>query len=379
MGTSVDANGRSILHKGHGKTHASAVPDVCKTPSPGGPIPIPYPNMAMDSNLADGAATVQIEGNPVANVKSKISTSSGDEPGSVGGLMSNVNKGTCTWKMGSPDVKAEGESVVRFLDTTFHNGNSFNTSFLGQGGVGMGYGDDFDGKCPVCGKEPPEHAIASTGSTAALCAELVKQLVSAFEGGNKKVAKGSKDNPTGYMVGVMVCRHATNKDRDKSSTFAAMSGNTLPAFMEVVNSWGEATPIGGKIVQPEELISANTSTASVATVTTNVMSRFALVTYLDLQPNKLMKKLGYTGYGSCAASKLLARSKHGPIQMTEAYFNPPTNTTPPTLGPYWMRRNGIRIGQATWEADTREMPSCNTCQATLFMTMCPVRQCVASA
>src|SRR5262249_42293729 len=127
MGTSVSANGRSIIHKGHGQTHASAVPDVCKTPSPGGPIPIPYPNLAMDSNLADGAATVQIESNPVANIKSKISTSSGDEPGTVGGIMSNVNKGTCSWKMGSPDVKAEGESVVRFLDTTFHNGNSFTT------------------------------------------------------------------------------------------------------------------------------------------------------------------------------------------------------------------------------------------------------------
>ncbi len=69
MGTNVDANGRSILHKGHGKTHTCAPPDVCKTPSPGGPVPIPYVNIAMDSNLTDGAETVKIEGNPLANVR----------------------------------------------------------------------------------------------------------------------------------------------------------------------------------------------------------------------------------------------------------------------------------------------------------------------
>lgn len=41
MGKTVEANGRTILHKGHGATHSSAVPDVCKTPTPGGPVPIP--------------------------------------------------------------------------------------------------------------------------------------------------------------------------------------------------------------------------------------------------------------------------------------------------------------------------------------------------
>lgn len=375
MGTPVDANGRSVLHKGHGKTHSSAVPDVCKTPTPGGPVPIPYPNFAMDSNLVDGAESVQIEGNPVAHVKSKISTSFGDEPGTVGGIMSNVNKGTCTWKMGSADVKAEGESVVRFLDTTYHNGNSFNTVFLGQGGIGMGYGDDFDGLCPVCQNPPLDHAIRSTGSTAYLCAQLIERLRDAYFA-ERKVHKGSRKKPTGYMVGVMVCQHATNEGRTKANTFAAMSGNTLPAFMDLVNSWSQATPIGGDFVQPEELIEANTAGVDQGVLAQNVINRFAQVMYLDLQANQFMKDAGFTPYGSCAASKLLARSGHGPIQMTEAYFNPPGNTTPPPLGPYWMRVNGVLVGQRTWNATDAQIPSCNTCQATLFMTMCPVRVCV---
>ena len=69
----VFANGRSILHKGHGKTQLAVAPDVCKTPSPGGPVPIPYPNMSADSNLTDGAATVLIQGNPLANTEAKLS------------------------------------------------------------------------------------------------------------------------------------------------------------------------------------------------------------------------------------------------------------------------------------------------------------------
>ena len=48
----VFANGRSIVHKGDGQTNVGAIPDVCKTPSPGGPVPIPYVNTAMNSNLA---------------------------------------------------------------------------------------------------------------------------------------------------------------------------------------------------------------------------------------------------------------------------------------------------------------------------------------
>ncbi|MCY1072972.1 PAAR-like domain-containing protein [Archangium lansingense] len=83
--TKTFANGRTIVHKGDGKTNISAAPDVCKTPSPGGPVPVPYVNVAKDGDLSEASKTVEIEGNPVALKGSALSTSTGDEAGTAGG------------------------------------------------------------------------------------------------------------------------------------------------------------------------------------------------------------------------------------------------------------------------------------------------------
>lgn len=61
-----------------------AFPDVCKTPSPAGPVPIPYPNIAQSSDTAKGAKKVKADGNPVVTKNSNYQKSSGDEPGSIG-------------------------------------------------------------------------------------------------------------------------------------------------------------------------------------------------------------------------------------------------------------------------------------------------------
>lgn len=157
----VFANSRSILHKGDGNQHVAAPPDVCKTPTPGGPVPIPYPNMAMDSNLADGAKKVKINGNPVAHEGSNLSTSTGDEAGTAGGgIISSKFKGKMTWNASSTDVKVEGKGVVRFMDPTGHNNNTFNTAFISVGTTGQAYGDDEP--CPLCGKKHPR--LESTGA-----------------------------------------------------------------------------------------------------------------------------------------------------------------------------------------------------------------------
>jgi hypothetical protein len=156
----VFANGRSILHTGDGLKHTAAAPDVCKTPSPGGPIPVPYVNVASNSDLAKGTTTVHIEGNSVALASANLSTSMGDEPGTAGGgLVSSKIKGKLTWGSSSIDVKFEGKGVVRFMDVTQHNGNSFNTAFMSAGGTGFAYGDDFEGLCPICEKNSDSHAV----------------------------------------------------------------------------------------------------------------------------------------------------------------------------------------------------------------------------
>ena len=55
--------------------------DVCKTPTPGGPIPIPYPNIASAKGTSTGSKTVKIDANATMVKDSSFTTSTGDEPG----------------------------------------------------------------------------------------------------------------------------------------------------------------------------------------------------------------------------------------------------------------------------------------------------------
>lgn len=102
-----------------------AFPDVCKTPTPGGPVPMPYPNIAMLTQANGGtlSSKVLIENQKVATTKTEISMSSGDEAGTVGGVVSNRFKGPAKFKKGSSRVSAEGAPVVHL------------TSMIGQNGV----------------------------------------------------------------------------------------------------------------------------------------------------------------------------------------------------------------------------------------------------
>jgi len=130
----VFANSRLILTQADGLQHMCTVPDVCKTPVPGGgPVPIPYPNIAMNATLVSGSVSVKVAGSSAALAGSKLSTSSGDEPGSVGGVSSGINQGPMSWATTSPDVLIEGAGVARFMDTTLHNGSSANTTGLAMG------------------------------------------------------------------------------------------------------------------------------------------------------------------------------------------------------------------------------------------------------
>ena len=54
MAVTVGVNFMSVVHKSSSGV-TIAYPDVCKTPSPGGPIPVPYPNVARSSSLAKGS------------------------------------------------------------------------------------------------------------------------------------------------------------------------------------------------------------------------------------------------------------------------------------------------------------------------------------
>lgn len=51
----------------------------------------------------------------------KYAKSSGDEAGTVGGVVSGVNMSECEFMMYSFDIKFEGNNVCRLGDPLFHN------------------------------------------------------------------------------------------------------------------------------------------------------------------------------------------------------------------------------------------------------------------
>lgn len=117
----MGVNFMSVVHKSsNGIT--IAFPDVCKTPSPAGPIPIPYPNIAMSSDTAKGTKKVKCDGNPVCVKDSNFKTSTGDEAGTAGGgIISSKTKGKAEFVNFSFDVKFEGKNVARAFDLMLHN------------------------------------------------------------------------------------------------------------------------------------------------------------------------------------------------------------------------------------------------------------------
>lgn len=121
MSVTVGVNNLSVVHKSsNGVT--IIFPDVCKTPSPGGPIPIPYPNVAKSSDTAKGTKKVKCDGNPVCVKDSNFCVSTGDEGGTAGGgVVSNKIKGKAEFVNFSFDVKFEGKNVARAFDLMLHN------------------------------------------------------------------------------------------------------------------------------------------------------------------------------------------------------------------------------------------------------------------
>lgn len=101
--------------------------DTCKTPAPpAAPIPIPYVNIAMTMMAMPTVTQVLIMGCPSLNLGSKVSISSGDEPGVAGGVISGSFIGECEFTNGSMKVTLKGKPAVRFMDPAKSNkGNCF--------------------------------------------------------------------------------------------------------------------------------------------------------------------------------------------------------------------------------------------------------------
>ncbi len=213
----VFANARSVAHKGDGGSQTCPAPDPCKTPSPGGPVPVPYVNLAQNSALASGSTTVKIAGNAIALKTSNLSTSSGNEAGTAGGgIFSSKIKGKLTWAAASADVVVEGEGVIRFMEVCLHNGNTSNTGSQPlRGETGLDYGGAT--QCDICGAAGG-HPIKSNAQSEGEMAKLMKKA--------PKARKGAEGPQAGYMMGVLVCKAPNGM----MVTLKAHSGNPVPGF-----------------------------------------------------------------------------------------------------------------------------------------------------
>jgi len=384
----VYANGRAVIHKGDGLVNTCAVPDVCKTPSPGGPVPIPYVNIARDGDLAKGSKSVTIEGNSVALKDSNLSTSSGDEPGTAGGgLVSSKTKGKMTWANASIDVKIEGKGVVRFLEPTQHNGNTFNSAFTQPGQTGFAYGDDRDPEdpCIICTKPKKEHRIHEHVTTKSKAQDLVKELNALrqqeaammqsrqaleatlatvkSQGGDTKSISSQlqilnqkigntrvlRKSGVGYMIGILYCQCG-------QKTFAAMSGAELKGFETAVKAAG--LTLAGPVTSPVENAAGPLSS----------QDEQKLKDLPQVLPGK-----NNNPFGVCAAPKLIQamqKAGHKPYIMTEQFYSP---ANPQTTVKVRYRKNGWSVKRRFRNGDT--VPSCRTCQNSLTALLCGDRPC----
>ncbi len=120
MPCTVFVNGRGVAHQTSGGL-STVFPDVCKTPSPAGPVPIPYPNVGKAADTSAGPSSVTVDGSMPMVKDAKYALTSGDEAGSAGGVLSGVFAGEAEFSMYSFDVKLEGRNVCRLGDPLLHN------------------------------------------------------------------------------------------------------------------------------------------------------------------------------------------------------------------------------------------------------------------
>ena len=104
-------------------------PDVCKVPAPPAPpIPTPFPNIGMCTQAKGSTASskVKILNKKTFTKKTELSRSSGDEAGTLKGVVSSTNMDEVTRTAAYSKIKVEGSPIVTVMKATGHNGSNAN-------------------------------------------------------------------------------------------------------------------------------------------------------------------------------------------------------------------------------------------------------------
>jgi len=96
-------------------------PDVCLTPTPAGPVPIPYPNIGMGPTAVPSQVKVLIMGMPIHNMATTIPLTNGDNAGVNMGVASGTVMGPARHLTASFTVLVGGMPATRMTSMSLQN------------------------------------------------------------------------------------------------------------------------------------------------------------------------------------------------------------------------------------------------------------------
>lgn len=96
-------------------------PDVCLTPTPAGPVPIPYPNIAMGPMAIPNCPTILFMCTPAHNLGTTIPMTNGDNAGVNMGVASGSVMGPSRHLTGAFTVLLNGMPAKRLTSVSLQN------------------------------------------------------------------------------------------------------------------------------------------------------------------------------------------------------------------------------------------------------------------
>jgi hypothetical protein len=96
-------------------------PDVCLTPTPAGPVPIPYPNISAGPMGVPAAYNVLFMGTPAHNMSTTIPLTNGDNAGVASGVASGTVMGPSKHLTAAFTVLVGGMPATRLTSMSLQN------------------------------------------------------------------------------------------------------------------------------------------------------------------------------------------------------------------------------------------------------------------
>jgi hypothetical protein len=96
-------------------------PDVCLTPTPAGPVPIPYPNIAAGPMGVPAAYNVLFMATPAHNMLTTVPLTNGDNPGIALGVASGLVMGPSRHVTAAFTVLVGGAPATRMTSVALQN------------------------------------------------------------------------------------------------------------------------------------------------------------------------------------------------------------------------------------------------------------------